>query len=148
MRRMLLSLLVLATAPDAAFTQLKAIAGDWELRTGEKALRVSYKTTAADSVLVETWTTASGATTMTVFHMDGPQLVATHYCAQGNQPRLRWNAKSNAFEFWDATNLPSAKASHLVKLELGLTTDGKLRRREVYAENGKEDASEVVFSRK
>ena len=31
----------------------------------------------------------SGRETMTVFHPDHDDLVLTHYCAQGNQPRLR-----------------------------------------------------------
>jgi len=27
---------------------------------------------------------------VTVYHMDGPDLIATHYCALGNQPRLKY----------------------------------------------------------
>src|SRR5688572_11955783 len=74
--------------PDPPFERLKALVGDWEspLPDGRR-LRVSYHLFSADSVLLETF----GMTrpTLTAFHLDGDRLLATHYCAQGNQPRLR-----------------------------------------------------------
>lgn len=149
---LLLSLLAAAPTPaEAAFTQLKGIAGNWEAEVKPgRVLKVSYALTAADSVLVETWTTPSGGTTMTVFHLDGARLLATHYCAQGNQPRLAWKPGKGrllGFAFADATNLASPAQSHLHRLEIGLV-DGQLQRREVYVEKGKEDASEVRFTRR
>jgi hypothetical protein len=35
---------------------------------------------------------------MTVYHLDGDQLVATHYCAMGNQPRFKLDPASTASE--------------------------------------------------
>jgi hypothetical protein len=46
---------------------------------------------------------------VTMFHPDDGQLLATHYCAARNQPRLRSTGKDEAgrltFEFVDGTNL-------------------------------------------
>ncbi len=47
---------------------------------------------------------------VTVYHRDGDDLVATHYCSMGNQPRMRASggsatAKSIRFRFADITNL-------------------------------------------
>jgi hypothetical protein len=67
----------------------------------------------AESALVETWGVGSGRETMTVFHPDHADLVLTHYCAQGNQPRLRAvtaSADTVVFRFADATNLSPGQA--------------------------------------
>ncbi|HKW50799.1 MAG TPA: hypothetical protein VJQ53_03610, partial [Candidatus Eisenbacteria bacterium] len=39
----------------------------------------------------------------------------THYCAEGNQPRMRGegDAKLMTFTMFDITNLPSASAGHM-----------------------------------
>jgi hypothetical protein len=158
---MLALALILTAAPavtaEATFTDLKALVGEWEAPVGKdgKVVRAEYKLVSNGTVLVETWTTPSGNSTMTVFHLDGKELLATHYCAQGNQPRLRWTKTTKGvlvFEFLDATNLVSPAQAHLVKLELGVldsarTERGRLSRREVYVEAGKDDVSEFAFKR-
>lgn len=131
------------------------LVGEWEATSGgdggaAQAVRVNYQLVSNDSVLVETYTTPRGGKTMTVFHLDGDHLVATHYCAQRNQPRLRLassSARSVAFEFWDATNLASAAEAHLRRLELTFADATHFVRREVYVENGKDDPAELTFVR-
>ncbi len=153
---MLALALILTATPAApvetAFTNLKSIVGEWEAPVGKegKVVRAAYKLVSNGTVLVETWTTPSGASTMTVFHLDGNALLATHYCAQGNQPRLRWTKTTNGvllFDYLDATNLSSPAQAHLVKLELGIDA-GRLTRREVYVEAGKDDVSAYDFKRR
>src|SRR5262245_45457558 len=113
--RMLASSLLFACAASAqaggeAFASLRRLIGEWEtkLATGS-IIRVSYRAIAGNSAIVETFTTASGRETLTIYHPDGPNLIATHYCAQGNQPRLRLDPTSSSsilqFVFHDATNL-------------------------------------------
>src|SRR5262249_36718885 len=99
-------------APDAgaAFSRLRALVGDWEATTEKgKTIHVSYRLVSNESVLVETFGTAPRET-LTVVHVDGARLVATHYCAQKNQPRLALLAAPDdrrfEFAFFDATNLP------------------------------------------
>src|SRR5438552_1982920 len=127
--RLLLPLLLLsapsAHEPVSAFARLKALAGKWEAKTEKGAtIRVSYRLVSNDTVLVQDFRTASGKETLTVFHSDGPRLLATHYCAQGNQPRLRLDPGSNpgkmVFTFADATNLASPSMAHMVRLEVHL----------------------------
>src|SRR5262249_12030735 len=78
-----------AGPPPVAFSRLKTLVGEWEAKTQKGAsIRVSYRLVSNDSVLVQTFITASGKETVTAFHPDGARLMATHYCAQGNQPRL------------------------------------------------------------
>jgi hypothetical protein len=148
---MLLAATPVASQADAAFTTLKTMVGDWEAQVApDRTLRVSYRLISKDTVLAETWTTPSGTTTMTLFHLDGTRLLATHYCAQGNQPRLKLARVTNgvfAFEYQDATNLKSKSHSHLRRLELGPIDADRLTRRETYVENGKDDVSDFTFTR-
>ena len=77
--------------PDQAFQALKSLVGAWQGRTeAGRTFLVSYRLTANDTVLVETWTMSPTRQSMTVYHMDGDGLIATHYCPQGNQPRLQY----------------------------------------------------------
>jgi hypothetical protein len=135
--------------PD--FERLGAIAGPWHSTgSGNKPFAVSYRLMSAGSALVETYGVGTGHETLTVFHPDGARVLATHYCAQGNQPRLKLETSSPArwvFSFQDATNLPDPEASHLVRLVLELTDPSHLIRTETYRERGKEDVSRLLLAR-
>ena len=54
---------------------------------------------------------------VTVYHQDGDDLLLTHYCAAGNQPRMKCRAGSDpnqlVFEFVDATNMRSPQDAHM-----------------------------------
>ena len=139
----------------AVFARLKTgLAGSWKLRSPknarEEAFRISFKEISRGSALVETFGDPAGSVTETIYHLDGVHLLATHYCAQGNQPRLRLekdDPKTGAeFGFRDATNLTSQKASHLVRMRIRLDGD-RLEKDEIYVENGKEDATTLALVR-
>jgi hypothetical protein len=138
-------------APTTDFSRLTAIAGEWQSSNGKgKPLAVTYRLISAETVLVETYGAGSGHETMTVFHPDQARVLATHYCAQGNQPRLALQTASPTrwvFTFLDATNLPDENASHLVRLELALTDAVHLVRTETYREKGKEDVTRLELIR-
>lgn len=134
---------------------MKSLVGTWRLSEaatpGAKAFRITYRLVSADTALVEVFGDPAKQVTETVFHLDGDRLMATHYCAQGNQPRLRLRSDASndslAFEFFDATNLKSARDSHLVRLTFRLVDANRLVRQEVYSENGVEDASTLLLER-
>ncbi len=137
---------------ETAFEKLSAIAGDWEASTPSgRTLRLSYRLVSAGSVLVETYGAGSGRETLTVYHLDGPDLILTHYCVQGNQPRLRMAPASGksavAFDFFDATNLASPTDSHLQRLEVRLIDADHFERAETYRADGKDDTSVLKLSR-
>jgi hypothetical protein len=157
MRALSLSLLLLVgsahadAAPSPTFAGLKALVGEWVAPTPRGAIKVSYRLVSNDSALVQRFVTPSGRETLTIIHPDGDKILATHYCAQGNQPRLRLDlGKSSAnryvFSFVDATNLATPAASHLVQLELVLAGD-QYTEVETYEENGKPDVTTLRFRR-
>lgn len=78
---------------------------------------VSVKTKAAGSAVVHTYAQGTPGEMETVFHMDGDQLLLTHYCALQNAPVLKF-VKSNKpgelkFEFLGGTNFDPKVDAHL-----------------------------------
>lgn len=138
--------------PRAAFAQLQTLVGEWEGKTEKgRALKVSYRLTANNTVLIETWTLGPTRESLTLYHMDNESLLATHYCPVGNQPRLRFkeggSASLFAFEFVSATNLPKPEAAHQHRFEMELLDANSFARSETYLENGKGEPERIVYSR-
>ena len=102
-----------AGAGAMAFQQLKGLVGEWRgQRPDGREIGVTYRLSARDSVLVETWSLGPGLESLTIYHMDGAELMATHFCPQGNQPRLRMKRAAGSrfdFTFYDATGVKSAR---------------------------------------
>src|SRR5687767_2900395 len=73
----------------SAWQHMQRLAGSWS-GTADSGGQVDIvvRSIARASTLAETFG-PPGRETMTLYHSDGGGLIATHYCAQGNQPRLR-----------------------------------------------------------
>lgn len=144
-----------ASDAGASWDRLKSLVGTWQRAEAStpasKAFRIRYRLISADTALVEEFGDPAKQPTQTVFHLDGDRLLATHYCAQGNQPRLRLRAGPASdvlvFEFLDATNLRSAADSHLVRLTFRWRDPDHLVREEVYAENGRQEVGTLLLER-
>jgi hypothetical protein len=138
---------------ERAFAGLQRITGNWQATVGAKAtiIRLNLRAISNGSAVVETFTTPSGRETLTIFHLDGIRLLATHYCAQGNQPRLALDPNSTptemTFRFLDATNLKSSEDSHLVRLVLKIQDDDHFEKSEVYKVRGDEELTVYQFTR-
>ena len=54
---------------------------------------------------------------VTIYYMDGADLVLTHYCAMGNQPRMKFTGVSDkgeyVFDFTGGSNIDPAKDMHM-----------------------------------
>jgi hypothetical protein len=109
---------------SAGFEKMKTLVGDWTAASGSEGhdakVQVSYALTSAGSAVMETLQTEHGAM-VTMYHPDGEAVMMTHYCAAGNQPRMRAQGtgdKELAFSFVDATNLSSPEAMHMHDLKI------------------------------
>jgi hypothetical protein len=139
--------------PPSAFEKIQSLVGDWEapLESG-KVIRINYKLMSNNSILVETYRTPSGKETLSIYHLDGKHLLLTHYCAQGNQPRLRYDpAKGDrqrmVFTFLDATNLPSKKKEHMVRLEVRFADADHFEQASTYRAGKEEETTTLKFTR-
>ena len=90
--------------------------------------------------IVETWTMSPTRQSMTVYTMDGDRIIATHYCPQGNAPRLRLSKTgtdgTHYFDFLDGANIQKHGASHEHAFWIRLESPETLVRSETYIENG------------
>lgn len=153
-------LLALASATVCAqtaadFNGLEAIEGNWKLVTAsseqEQNFRLRYHFIARNSALVEVYGDPAKQTTETIFHRDGKKLLATHYCARGNQPRLqagvKQDAKSLQFNFLDITNLSNKKDPHMVRMKYRFIDQDHFEKEETYLVDGQEQTSLMSLQR-
>ena len=102
-------------APDgaAAFARMKTLEGRWVSGSGDKQATTVFELTANGTVLLERYSNPKmpgGGHMVTAYHLDGGDLVLTHYCIANNQPVLRADRFDPAgreiqFEFVRASNL-------------------------------------------
>lgn len=145
----LLSLGSLAFADDSpaktAFEKLKKLEGKWVGKaTMEGATMDSdstYKLTGNGTALVETLAPGSTFEMVTVFHMDGDNLILTHYCGAGNQPTMKWKPSTKGpewieFDFLRGTNMKNSD-SHMHSLSFRWISDDHVEAHWVYFDKGK-----------
>lgn len=126
---------------QAAFEKLKALDGTWSGgRAGAKATEIRFKTISRESAVVETWSAGTKSETMTVFSVDDGRLTATHYCAQGNRPRLLYvptdDPQTLAFECVGGANLDDPGRAHEIAFTIIFEGPDTLRTFETYVKNG------------
>lgn len=124
-----------------AFDRLKALEGTWTMAGERGPMTVTYKTTAAGSVVHETLFPGTPHEMVTVYHRDGADLVLTHYCAAGNEPHLKLEAGSDpdhlSFRFESAANLAKPTDGHMHDLVLRFVDADKLAADWTYWKDGK-----------
>jgi hypothetical protein len=110
-----------AKSPHPGLERLKKLAGTWmeadkDGKPTDKVVSV-IKVTAAGSAVHETLFPGQPHEMISVYYRDGDDLVMTHYCALGNQPRMKADPKSPPnqirFQFAGGSNLDPAKDMHM-----------------------------------
>ena len=105
----------------AAFERMKSLEGTWTSTAPGNQATTRFEVTGNGTVLVEHYTNPAlpgGGHMMTAYHLDGADLVLTHYCIANNQPTLRAERFNGAtgelqFEFVRASNLASPATGHM-----------------------------------
>jgi hypothetical protein len=103
------------------FERMKKLAGTWveadkDGKPTDKVVSV-IKITSGGSAVQETTFPGQPQEMMSVYHRDGSDLIMTHYCVLGNQPRLKADPKSPTneihFLFTGGSNLDPTKDMHM-----------------------------------
>lgn len=140
-------------ASAASFNKLKTLVGEWKKEGSDgENFYISFEITAKGSVFIENWINKGVSHSLTLYHLDGDKLLATHYCPQGNQPRLKLVQNSNdntlSFEFQDATNLESPQQNHQHSLAFEFIDTNTISRAESYIQAGTVTASTMKLVRR
>lgn len=110
-----------AATSNKEFDKLKGLVGTWveadnDGNPTDNVVSV-IKLTAGRSAIHETIFPGQPHEMVSVYTIDGSDLVMTHYCVLGNQPRLKADPKSPAneirFEFAGGSNLDPKKDKHM-----------------------------------
>ena len=144
-----------ATAGDnagSAWDEMKSLVGSWQGIADGKPVSVTYTLVSNGTSLMESLTGDHDTTMITMYAPDGGSIVATHYCAAGNQPRMRAKApatdiRSLDFQFVDATN--TAAAPELMKrLVVTFQDPNHFTQSWTSSAAGKEHTTDFVYTRK
>jgi len=109
--------------------------------TPSRQSSVSVRTKAAGSAVVHTYGAGTPNEMETIFHMDGDQLLLTHYCALQNAPVLRF-VKSDKpgelkFVFQGGTNFDPKVDAHLHESTFQVIDKDTIEQRSTVYANGK-----------
>jgi hypothetical protein len=106
---------------DARFEKLKTLVGEWVRadKDGKPTNDVVtvFKLTGGGSAITETIFPGQPMEMVSMYHMDGPDVVMTHYCMMGNQPKMKVDPKSTDKEiilsFVGGANIKPEKDMHM-----------------------------------
>jgi hypothetical protein len=126
----------------AVFERLKSLAGVWrggpvgegkeaEAETAGEVVH-EFRISAAGTVVMETMFRGTDHEMINMYHVDGDDLVLTHYCAEGNQPTMRLDRKNSTtdklvFDFAGGTNLDPAVDQHIHAAEVTLLDADRIK---------------------
>ena len=132
-----------------AFESFKALAGEWRGTNGKgEPVSISYEVLAGGSTVLERFVhSGHGATMLTLYHLDGEDLMLTHYCMAGNQPRMRAEELSGdavRFGFVDVTNLASPEAGHMHEAAFEFAGADRFSTAWTWRENGRDVFTESI----
>jgi len=134
-----------AVPKNAGLEKLKSLAGTWVTvdKDGKPTEEVAsvIRVTAGGSAVQETIFPGQPHEMVSIYTADGPDLVMTHYCMLGNQPRMKAEPKSVLgnkiqFEFAGGGNLDPKKDKHMHAATLTIVDTNHLEVEGIGWENG------------
>jgi hypothetical protein len=132
-------------AISPAFEKIRKLEGDWVMvKDGKPSDEVvsKFRVTAGGSAVVETIFPGSDHEMVTVYTQEGPDVVLTHYCVLGNQPKLKAAAGADpnklVFKCIGGGNLKPEKDSHMGAATVTFLNDNEYKAEWTRCENGKD----------
>jgi hypothetical protein len=133
-------------AGETALDPIRKLAGSWESadedKDGRPDVTATYKVTSGGSAVVETLFPGTDHEMVTIYHMDGADLLVTHYCHLGNQPRMKAEPQKDrnvyVFKFKDGTNLDPKKDGYMGALTMTIVDADHVGYDWVFFQEGKE----------
>lgn len=120
----------------AMFDRIAALEGEWQMtdEQGQTHTASVFNVSSGGSVVREIMFPGHEHEMTNLYHMDGRNLVITHYCAAGNQPRMvareaRRTADGTEFVF-DLDTVSNLRPEHdhfMGDLTLTVLNDGRIR---------------------
>jgi hypothetical protein len=138
------------------FGPLQKLVGKWEA-CGEcmgkkQTFNVNYRLSAGGSALIETMNPGTPQEMVSIYTMDDGELIMTHYCMLGNQPRMRQadseDSNKIVLRYDGATGLKSSKDPVMKDLTITVIDKNHFRQEWKLSDGDKESASVFDYKRK
>jgi hypothetical protein len=149
---LVLPILGLSAATPTQLDQIKDLAGDWQANLPDgTSLNITYSPISGGTAVMEVLNLPNGTDMRSIYHLNGENLMMTHYCESGTQPRLASSADPNnvTLSFLDATNVGSAeKSSYLYRVTFHFKDKDSFSQEITWMINGKESTNTWNLVRK
>ena len=144
-----------APASNPQFDAIKSLAGTWvgtgKMNGKDESVKTTYRITSGGTAVEETLFPGTPHEMVSVYFLDGNDVMMTHYCALGNQPRMKASEMKKtkkgeeiAFKMVDATGMKSTQDPHMGALTL--TMKGNDRLVESWEHEGPKGNKMAVFT--
>lgn len=133
------------------FDQVASLAGTWESKDDQGQMRTTnvFAVTAGGSAVREIMFPGGQHEMTNLYHMDGPSMILTHYCASGNQPRMRAvpGDKPQVFEFkFDSvTDLHNANDAYMGQMRMTIVDKDHVKQEWYSYADGKLGTEPTIF---
>jgi hypothetical protein len=137
------------------FETIKSLEGTWvgegDMHGKKQPVEVRYRVTSGKTAVEETLFPGSPHEMVSVYFMDGDNLMMTHYCTMGNQPRMKMTeakktkkGETISLKMVDATGMKTPQDPHMGALTL--TLKGKDNLVEQWESMGPQGSKMSVFT--
>lgn len=109
---------------------IKSLEGEWVQQTPEGPSTITFKVSSAGSTVREIMFPGTDHEMTNMYHMDGDELILTHYCAVGNQPRLRathFSGDSIHFTCESVSNLATNESMYMGEMILTIVNPNTIK---------------------
>jgi hypothetical protein len=132
--------------------RFKSMVGTWQGKSPSGGTsEVTYRLAAGGTAVMADMHMA-GDDMVSMYYVDGDQLLMTHFCPTNNQPRMKAviSADLNAvsFDFLDATNLPGPQAGHMHRAVFLFSAAGHYSEEWTWKQEGKDTKMYFEMQRK
>ncbi|MXX11455.1 MAG: hypothetical protein F4201_04925 [Nitrospira sp. SB0677_bin_15] len=139
------------------FDLIKTLVGTWQgnkqTLNGQETITVEYALTARGTAVVERIFPDTPKEMVSIYTQDGHEMVMTHYCLLGNQPRMKTSSPVTGnfipLSYIDGTGMRSVQDKHMHKLTLTIIDNRHINHEWTVFENGRELATHTfAFARR
>jgi hypothetical protein len=130
------------------FEVFKSLQGQWAISEGDKTLpfHMTYALGSNGSIVTEQF-----GKELSVFYNDKGNLLMTHFCNRGNQPRLKLKAGGTAtryeFDMFDATNLKDPSDDHVRAIIYEIPDPEHIRLEIIWKKGDGEESEKYVLTK-
>jgi len=138
----------LPAGEQTPFEVFKSLQGEWSISAGDKALpfHMTYALGSNGSIVTEQF-----GKELSVFYSDKGDLLMTHFCNRGNQPRLKLKAGGTSrryeFDIFDITNLKDPSDDHVHAIIYEIADPQHIRLEIVWKKGVSEESEKYVLTK-